>query len=136
MGEKFDGDHFSLKFFFPTPILYSIKQIGGRSTMRIDDRTQPLAVPVVGNERVDQAGDSQRKAAETAQKSATASDRLDISSTADRLHKVSSVSQELTVFRADRVAELKGKIESGQYSVNSKAVAEKMFAAYQKGFKA
>jgi len=104
--------------------------------MRIDDRTQPLAVPVVGNERVDQAGDSQRKAAETAQKSATASDRLDISSTADRLHKVSSVSQELTVFRADRVAELKGKIESGQYSVNSKAVAEKMFAAYQKGFKA
>ena len=104
--------------------------------MRIDDRTQPVAVPVVGNERVEQAGEGQRKAAETAQKTATASDRLEISSTADRLQQVSSFSQELTVFRADRVAELKGKIESGQYSVNSKAVAEKMFAAYNKGLKA
>ena len=57
---------------------------------------------------------------------------MDIALTAERVNRTSATIKGPADFRADKVAELKTKVDSGAYKVNSRDVAEKMLAALSK----
>lgn len=104
--------------------------------MKIDDNSQSVVVELFKHQRVEQhAAEGGAKGAETASKSLKSGDKVDISPSAERFNKTSNTLQGPSDFRADKVNEVKSKIEAGTYQVSSKDVAEKMMAALSKGNK-
>jgi negative regulator of flagellin synthesis FlgM len=78
---------------------------------------------------VKDAGPAEKVAQEQTQQQATAQeagDRVELSPLAKDLQKAAEVAQATPDVRADKVAALKAKIESGTYEVDSKKVASKM----------
>ncbi|ABQ27282.1 flagellar biosynthesis anti-sigma factor FlgM [Geotalea uraniireducens] len=101
--------------------------------MKIDDNSQSVVVELSRLQRVEQhAVEGDAKGAEPASKSLKSVDKVNISQSAERFNKTSNTLKGASDFSADKVNELKSKIEAGAYQVSSKDVAEKMLAALSK----
>jgi flagellar biosynthesis anti-sigma factor FlgM len=103
--------------------------------MRVESTSSSLSAPVSQSGSVQQQQPLQKDATQKTQESpltAKKSDSLEISSASQQLNK-SSASQQESSFRADKVAQVKQSIESNQYQVSSRAVAEKMLYAFSRG---
>jgi negative regulator of flagellin synthesis FlgM len=95
--------------------------------VRIEESNQQVSLNYVRDNTVNQVQPQQQSAQQPEPaKKAAESDRLAISQTATTINEAASSANDADQFRADRVAELKSKVESGSYSVNSRDVAEKM----------
>ncbi len=101
--------------------------------MKIEDANN-LSVNIFRNDK-----DGLAAAKETGNLSDTSAEQLSgkdnvrLSPTVERLNKANAFMQVETEFRGDRVAELKSKIETGNYRVSSTTVSEKMLARTNKG---
>jgi flagellar biosynthesis anti-sigma factor FlgM len=103
--------------------------------MRVQSTSSSLSAPVSGSGSVQQQQPAQKEGAQKAQESqqtAKQSDSLEISKTSEQMNKTAAPQQESS-FRADKVAQVKQSIESNQYKVDSRAVAEKMLFAFSRG---
>ncbi|KAF0220268.1 MAG: hypothetical protein FD174_1348 [Geobacteraceae bacterium] len=94
--------------------------------MKIEESNQQAIINPFKNERVEQVGGKDGKPVDAAGKPQAGRDNVALSPAAEHLNKATA-SQELPEFRADRVAELKATIEAGEYKVNSRDVAAKMY---------
>ncbi len=65
---------------------------------------------------------------ETAAGAVAANDSVSLSSGSRDVRKIKEILQETPDIRAERVAELKAGIESGEYQVDSRRLADKMLA--------
>ncbi|MEO4054170.1 flagellar biosynthesis anti-sigma factor FlgM [Solibacillus sp. CAU 1738] len=70
---------------------------------------------------------AQQRTAKSVQNSQSFADKIEISSAAKEMQETSSYSAE----RAERVQKLKADIESGNYKVNARKVAEDMLKYYR-----
>lgn len=70
---------------------------------------------------------TQQRTTKSVQRSQSFADKIEISSAAKEMQGISSYSTE----RADRVQKLKADIESGEYKVNARKVAEDMLKYYR-----
>lgn len=75
-------------------------------------------------------GPAERNSATPAQNQVPAEDKVDLSSQSKEMNKISEVLAAAPDVRAEKVDALKKQVESGQYQVNSDAVAEKMIKEF------
>ncbi len=76
-------------------------------------------------------GPAERNAATpVAQNPVPPEDKVDLSSQSKEMNKISDVLAAAPDIRAEKVETLKKQVESGQYQVNSDAVAEKMIKEF------
>lgn len=59
------------------------------------------------------------------------SDKVEISSFGKEMHIARQAVRETSDIREDKVAELKAKIESGEYNVSAESFADKLIAKYE-----
>jgi flagellar biosynthesis anti-sigma factor FlgM len=100
--------------------------------MKIEESNQQTAINVLRNERVEQVAGKDGKPSEAVAPRQPGKDNVDLSPAVEHLNKATSV-QEVPEFRADRVAELKAKIDASEYKVSSRDVAEKVLNKLAKG---
>ena len=62
-----------------------------------------------------------------------ADDKFELSTTLKRISKMTDALKTVPEVRHERMAEIKGQIDAGQYQVDSRDVAEKMITALKKG---
>ena len=99
--------------------------------MKVDERSPLVVNAQPGKEGVDAGAEIAKKANDTPSKSVP-NDRVVLSITNERLGKVNATIEQLPDVRKDKVAELKNRIEAGEYQVSGTAVAEKMLATMRK----
>ncbi|NLK73798.1 MAG: flagellar biosynthesis anti-sigma factor FlgM [Clostridiales bacterium] len=63
-------------------------------------------------------------------KASSYSDKVEISSEGKAYHNVKQVLNQVPDIRADKVNELKQKIQSGTYNISAEEVADKMISRY------
>ena len=68
------------------------------------------------------------RAEETAASAVAAKDSVSLSSGSRDVQKIQEILQETPDIRADRVAEIKARIESGEYRVDARELADKMLS--------
>lgn len=103
--------------------------------MRVESPNSSLSAPISSTERVQQPQPAQTETTQKPQEAKQAtnkSDTLDISKTSEQLNKTNTNNQQ-SDFRADKVAQVKKSIESNEYQVSSRAVAEKVLFAFSRG---
>jgi negative regulator of flagellin synthesis FlgM len=93
--------------------------------MKIHNLTQTQQA---ATKAVKDAGPAQQVQPQAQQQGATqeARDRVELSPLAKDLQKAAEIAQATPEVRADKVAALKAKIESGTYEIDSQKVASKM----------
>ena len=98
--------------------------------MKIPDIHQdPNLVPYV--QQNGKVGAAERSSATpAAQNQVPTEDKVDLSSQSKEMNKISEVLAAAPDVRAEKVDALKKQVESGQYQVNSDAVAEKMIKEF------
>jgi len=103
--------------------------------MRVEGTSSSLSAPVSQSGSVQQQQPVQKEGAQKTQETqqpANKSDSLEISKTSEQLNK-SATTQQNSSFRADKVAQVKQSLESNQYQVNSRDVAEKILYSFSRG---
>ncbi len=93
--------------------------------MKISDIHQKNLLQQVGNTPSPNPNDKQLKLGEAEAKSISG-DRVEFSARSREMQKIYEVLQATPDVRAEKVAELKRQIETGQYEVDSEALAEKI----------
>lgn len=76
------------------------------------------------NQNVQKAAKSEAKEASNAQQKTAPSDRVDISGRAREIAELMSVISQMPDVRAEKVAQIKKAIESGNYDINPSKIAE------------
>lgn len=102
--------------------------------MKIEMNTQQMPIDTFRNERVEEAAKRDNQASEAAAKPQGRKDVVNLSPAVDRYNKATEFLKDLPDTRPDRVQEIKGKIEAGEYNVNSKDVAAKMLNIMRNGY--
>ena len=103
--------------------------------MKIEPNSQQMAIDSFRNERVEeQAAKRETQANEAAAKPQGRKDVVNLSPAVDRYNKATEFLKDIPDTRPDRVQELKGKIETGEYNVKSKDVAAKMINIMKNGY--
>lgn len=102
--------------------------------MKIEMTTQQMPIDSFRSERVEQVAQQENQANETAAKPQARKDVVNLSPAVDRYNKATEFLKDLPDTRPDKVQEIKGKIEAGEYNVNSKDVATKMLNFMKNGY--
>lgn len=97
--------------------------------MKVDEKTQQTLLNVIRQQEQREKGPVEGKATQGTSQVQSGEDTVNLSQIMERISTVSDFLDELPNVRAERVAQLKAKIEAGEYSVDSKEVAKKMLAA-------
>jgi flagellar biosynthesis anti-sigma factor FlgM len=102
--------------------------------MRVESTSSSLTSSASSTSKIQQ----QPVQSSTAQKpqeanlQASNTDKLDISKTSAQLKKSTESSQQ-SDFRADKVAEIKKSLNTNEYKVNSRDIADKMLYSFSRG---
>ncbi len=128
--------HFFLKIF-PTrdDIVINKRETEGTeavSAMKIDDKPILPATIATRNDAAAALADSESHRNGTAA-AGHGGDTVKLSDNAERVARMSEALQQIPDIRVERVQELKKQVAAGEYTVDARAVAEKMFMAMKKG---
>jgi negative regulator of flagellin synthesis FlgM len=92
--------------------------------MKIGNETNSAAISLYRNESTEQRPES--TSADAGKSRSGGSDRVEISFNRQEVDRLSKAASQLPDIRSDKVAELKGRIDAGDYQVPGRMVAEKM----------
>jgi negative regulator of flagellin synthesis FlgM len=104
--------------------------------MKIDGNLPQTGLSPPRSERVEQSQVVEQRDAQGSAplpKPPERNDKLNISSTAEKLNQTASQPENSPEFRADKVAALKTQIENGTYQVSGMDVAQKMVNTMRNG---
>jgi negative regulator of flagellin synthesis FlgM len=97
--------------------------------VKVDEKTQQALLNVLRKQEQLEKSPVDGKATPGPSQVQSGEDTVSLSQIMERISTVSDFLDELPDVRAERVAQLKAKIEAGEYSVDSKEVAKKLLAA-------
>src|SRR6266568_190306 len=103
--------------------------------MKIDGNLPQSGLNAPRAERIEQpqAVERDSQGSAVAAKPQERGDKLNISSTAEKLNQTNALPDNSQEFRSDKVAALKAQIDNGTYQVSSKDVAQKMVNTMRNG---
>jgi negative regulator of flagellin synthesis FlgM len=97
--------------------------------MKITDiNTKENVVQYVQNNQAAQGAQQAEREKQAAAEQSQATDKVELSAASRDIQKIQEVLENTPDVRAEKVQELKSKIESGQYKVDAREIANKMIS--------
>jgi negative regulator of flagellin synthesis FlgM len=100
-----------------------------KHVVKVDEKTQQALLNVLRKQEQREKSSVDEKSTQGPSQVQSGADKVNLSQIMERISTVGDFLDELPNVRAERVAQLKAKIEAGEYSVDSKEVAKKLLAA-------
>jgi negative regulator of flagellin synthesis FlgM len=94
--------------------------------MEITPKNQPTAIDAYNTTQVQLRQRTENEDGKVCGQQGLKTDTVFISDTAKRIQEAQSQLQSIPDVRADKVAELKGRIENGSYEIKADQIADKM----------
>ncbi|TSA10913.1 MAG: flagellar biosynthesis anti-sigma factor FlgM [Deltaproteobacteria bacterium] len=97
--------------------------------MKITDiNTKENVAQYVQNNQAAQGAQQAEREKQAAAEQSQATDKVELSAASRDIQKIQEVLENTPDVRAEKVQELKSKIESGQYKVDARGIADKMIS--------